>query len=299
VLNERPGVSPDTRTRVLETITGLGYEPDHSARALSRQPLRIGLSLATGTRRMMPFFMVFLEHLIAELQRHGYSLERLPAGPDGLPERLADGIILHGVHDDDPRVAYLRRERVPFVLVGRAKGARWVMPDDRGGACEATRHLLELGHRRIVHLGGMMSQQASQDRYQGYLDALNHAGLTPERSWLLDGDFNTLSAYRAVRRAFEGGLGATAIFAASDEMALGAIAALEDLRLRVPFDVSVVGFDDLPEIGERITTVRQDIGRITSTAVALLRECLRDAPVRTVTVPVQLVVQGTTARRRE
>ncbi len=299
VLNDRPGVSPDTRRRVVETIGALGYRPDHSARALSRHPLRIGLSLATGTRRLIPFFMLFLEHLIRELQEHGYRLEEIPAGDDGLPRWLADGVILHGVHDDDPRIAHLRAADVPFVLVGHAPGTRWVMPDDRGGAREATRHLLNLGHREIVHLSGLMSHQATQDRYRGYLDALVEAGLAAEDRWLLDGNFDTLSAYRAVRRAFEAGLRASAVFAASDEMALGAVAALEDLGLRVPLDVSVVGFDDLPETGGRLTTVRQEIGTITATAVDLLREGMRGAPVRNVTVPVQLVVRGTTARRRE
>ena len=299
VLNERPGVSPATRRRVLDTIARLRYRPDHTARALSRQPLRIGLSLAAGTRRLMPFFMVFLEHLITVLQEHGYGLEEIPAGADGLPERLADGMVLHGVHDDDPRIAYLERAGVPFVLVGHAEGTRWVMPDDVGGAREATRHLVKLGHREVLYLGGRMSQQATQDRYQGYREALAEAGLDPTEPVLVEGELDSLAAYRAVRRAFQAGRPASALFAASDEMALGAAAALEDLGLRVPLDVSVVGFDDLPEIGARLTTVRQDIGKITATAVDLLREGLRGAPVRDVTVPVQLVVRGTTARRRE
>jgi LacI family transcriptional regulator len=299
VLNERPGVSPATRRRVLDTIARLRYRPDHTARALSRQPLRIGLSLAAGTRRLMPFFMVFLEHLITVLQEHGYGLEEIPAGADGLPERLADGMVLHGVHDDDPRIAYLDRAGVPFVLVGHAEGARWVMPDDVGGAREATRHLVKLGHREVLYLGGRMSQQATQDRYRGYREALAEAGLDPAEPVLVEGELDPLAAYRAVRHAFQTGRPASALFAASDEMALGAVAALEDLGLRVPLDVSVVGFDDLPEIGARLTTVRQDIGKITATAVDLLREGLRGAPVRDVTVPVQLVVRGTTARRRE
>lgn len=298
VLNERPGVSPATRRRVLDTIARLRYRPDHTARALSRQPLRIGLSLASGTRRLMPFYMVFLEHLITVLQEHGYALEEIPPGPDGLPERLADGMVLHGVHDDDPRIDHMRREGVPFVLVGHAEGTRWVMPDDVGGAREATRHLVKLGHRDVLYLGGRMSQQATQDRFQGYREALAEAGLAPAEPVLVEGELDALAAYRAVRRSFQEGRPATALFASSDEMALGAMAALEDLGLRVPLDVSVVGFDDLPEIGARLTTVRQEIGKITATAVDLLREGLRGAPVRGVTVPVQLVVRGTTARRR-
>jgi LacI family transcriptional regulator len=299
VLNERPGVKPGTRERVLQTIASLDYRPDHAARALSRQPLRVGLSVSPGTRRLTPFFMLFLEHLISELQQDGFQLEEVPARPDGLPQWLSDGMILHGAHDDDPRLEFLQRQGVPFVLIGRSEGVRWVRPDDHDGGLQATRHLLNLGHRQIVYLGGLMSHQAFHDRYQGYQAAFSQAGLNPERSWLLDGDFTTLGAYRALRRAHAEGLRFSAIFAASDEMALGAIAALEDLGLNVPLDDYVVGFDDLPEIGSTLTTVRQEIGRIASTAVTLLREGLRGAPVRHLTIPVQLVARGTTARRRE
>lgn len=304
VLNRRPGVSPDTQERVLASIKQLDYRPDLAARSLSKAPLHIGLSLAANTRRLTPFFMVFLEHLIARLQQGGFRFEEVPARADGLPAWLSSAVILHGAHEDDPRLDYLEGEGTPFVLVGRATGRRWVAPDDRAGGHAATRHLIALGHTEILHLGGLMSHQAFQDRYGGYLEALTAAGIAHRRDRLLDGSFTTLGAYRAVRRAFEAGTDSTAIFAASDEMALGAIAALQDLGLSVPLDVSVVGFDDLPEVAEGLnvpgglTTVRQDIERITATAVTLLIEGLQGRPVRNETVPVQLVARGTTARRR-
>ena len=94
------------------------------------------------------------------------------------------------------------------------------------------------------------------------------------------------------------GLRFSAVFAASDEMALGVLAALEDLGLNVPGDVSVVGFDDLPEVGEGLTTVRQDVGDIAARAVKLLKEGWRGEPLRSEVVPVKLIVRGTTARKR-
>lgn len=299
VLNGRPGVSASTRDQVEAAIRRLGYRPDVAARTLSLQPKMLGVSLSARARRLTPFFMLFIEHLLERTREDGYLLTEIPAGQDGQPQSLADGMILHGAHDDDPRLEYLEAAGVPFVLVGHADGVRWVMPDDHDGGLQATRHLIRLGHREIMHLGGLMDQQAFQDRYRGYRDALLEAGIEPQRRLLLDGDFTTLSAYRAVRRAFDDGVRATALFAASDEMAVGAIAALEDVGLRVPLDVSVVGFDDLPEVGENLTTIRQDIGRICETAVLLLREGLARQPVRNVTLPVQLIVRGTTARRRE
>ncbi len=302
VLNRRAGVSAATRDRVLKTIELLDYRPDHAARILSRRQLSIGLSLASGTRRLTPFFMLFIEHLVEQLQRDGYRFEELQGEDGGLPELLPQGVILHGAHDDDSRLERLAQAQVPFVLVGRASGVRWVAPDDHRGGFEATNHLLKLGHSNILFLGGMMSQQAFQDRYRGYRQALEAAGIEPQRQQPLDGKFTILGGYRAVRHHFEAGNegnAASAIFAASDEMALGAIAALEDLGMSVPLDVSVVGFDDLPELGERLSTVRQDIGAITATAVTLLKEALEGAPVRNVTVPVQLVARGSSARRRE
>lgn len=299
VLNLRAGVSHATRERVLGAIQRLDYSPDQAARALSRRQVSVGLSLASGARRLTPFFMLFIEHLIAVLQNDGYRFEELQDLADGPPAHLPSGVILHGPHADDPRLARLREASLPFVLVGRAPGVRWVAPDDLAGGLEATRHLVKLGHRDIVHLGGLMSQQAFQDRFQGYRQALEEAGIQARRDLLLDGDFTTLGGYRATRRFLESGGRASAIFAASDEMALGAIAALEDLGHDVPLDVSVVGFDDLPELGRSLTTVRQDIRAIATTAVTLLKEAMHHAPARTVTVPVQLVARGTTARRRE
>jgi LacI family transcriptional regulator len=297
VLNNRSGVNPLTKQTVLATIARLGYKPDQAARELSfRQTMRIGLNISSGNRRLIPFFMLFLEHLIAELQMDGYRLEEIPNRSDGLPERLTDAMILFGAHDDDPRIPYLQKKKIPFVLLGHAEGVRWAMPDDYQGGLEATRHLIRLGHTDIVHVSGLMSNQAFQDRYHGYKDALIEAAI--DSDVLLDGDFTTLGAYRAIRRACEQGLKFTALFAASDEMAVGCIAALEDLGLKIPLDVSVVGFDDLPEIGEKLTTVRQDIRKLAATAVTLLKEGLQGSPVRHEVVPIQLVVRGTTARKR-
>ncbi len=299
VLNSRPGVRATTRHTVLEAVKRLEYRPDIAARELScRQPKRIGFHVSASSGRFSPYYMLFMEHLIAGFQESGYRLEDVPSRPDGLPAKLADGFVLFGVHDDDARIGYLNAHGVPFVLAGHAEGERWTRADDYGGGQQVAQHLLRLGHRDIVHISGDLSAQAAFDRYRGFCDALHAFGLPFPNERLLDGGFSTLEAYRAVRRVLEGGTRFSAAFAASDEMARGAIAALEDAGLRVPGDVSVVGFDDLPEIGEGLTTVRQDVGRIAQTAVTLLQEGLRGEVVRFEVVPVQLVVRGTTARRR-
>lgn len=296
VLNERPGVSPATKAAVLAVVARLGYRPDSAARQLSGgRGNRIGFHVSPRSGRFSPFYMLFMEYLVAEFQGAGYRLVDVPSRPDGLPARLPDGLVLLGVHDDDLRIPYLESRGVPFVLEGHAPGRRWVRADDYGGATAATEHLLRLGHTEIVHVSGDPLGQAAFDRARGYRDALRGAGVPALGA--LDGAFTVLGAYRAVRRFLTTGQPFTAVFAASDEMAQGVIAALADAGLRVPADVSVVGFDDLPEFGEGLTTVRQDVAQVAGTAAALLQEGLSGLPVRHAVVPVQLVVRKTTSRR--
>lgn len=297
VLNGRPGVKATTKIAVLEAVTKLEYRPDTAARQLSGgRAKRIGFHVSAHNSRFSPFYMLFMERLIDGFEGDGYRLEDIPSRPDGLPARLPDGMVLFGVHDDDLRIPYLQAQGVPFVLEGHAPGQRWVRADDLSGGRQATEHLVRLGHTDILHLGGDLSGQAAFDRLHGYQDVLIKNGLTPLEP--LNGDFSVLGAYRAVRRALDVGTHFSALFAASDEMAQGSITALADAGLQVPGDVSVVGFDDLPEFGEGLTTVRQDIAKVAETAVALLKEGLAGEPVRHEIVAVQLVVRGTTARRR-
>ncbi len=297
VLNGRPGVSPETRERVLALVRKLGFVPSPAARELVGRSPTVGLLLAPGVRRYTPYFALLLEALTEELALEGLRVREVPTDPAGLPEEEALAYLLLGAHDHDPRVEGLKARGVPFVLVGHYPGVFWVAPDDEEGAYQATRHLLELGHEAIAHLTGHLHHQAGRDRLRGYRRALEEAGVPYRAELLLDGDFDALTAYRAVRRAWESGVRFTALFAASDEMALGARAALEDLGLKVPQDVSLVGYDDLPEIGEGLTTVHQDIPTLAREAVALLREALRGSEPRGRRLPVRLVVRGTTARK--
>lgn len=302
VLNQRSGVSPSTRARVQAAVESLGYQPDRAARELSnRRPVTVGLSTAYGHRRLIPYFMLFLEHLMEELASSGLRLRDVPTGHDGLPAETADAFMLFGAHADDPRIADLARRNVPFVLVGRREGVRSVAADDLAGGRLAAEHLLRLGHSRALHVTGEPHSQVMGDRAAGFLEAYARAGAP--RPQLCDcDDLSALGAYRAVARLLSGHAGEalpfTAVFAATDEMANGVIAALTDAGLRVPADVSVVGFDDMPEIGQELTTIRQDIAAIARTAVELLHEALNGAPVRGARVPVSLVVRGTTAERR-
>jgi len=299
VLNQRAGVHPQTRERVMEVMKRLGYVPMQAARELTGHSDKVGILLAPAVRRYTPYFVLLYEHLTEAFWQEGMRLEETPTDAAGLPLTPARGYILLGAHDHDPRMEALQYARVPHVLVGVYPGAFWVAPDDEEGAYAATRHLLELGHREIAHLTGHPHHQAGRERLRGYRKALEAYGIPFRPELVLDAEFSTLTAYRVLRRAWEGGLRFTALFAASDEMALGAMAALEDLGRRVPQDVSLVGFDDLPEVGATLTTVRQEIRQVAQAAAGLLKEAIRGATPRGVRIPVRLVLRGTTSLREE
>ncbi|WP_117238379.1 LacI family DNA-binding transcriptional regulator [Thermus sediminis] len=294
-LNNRPGVSPETRARILELTRNLGFAPSPAARELVGRSATVGLLLAPRVRRYTPYFTLLLEALSEALAKEGLRVREVATDSVGLPREEALGYILLGAHDHDPRLEHLKREGRPFVLIGAYPGVFAVAPEDVDGGYQATRHLLELGHERVAHLTGHLHHQAGRERLLGYRKALEEKGLKFQSELVLDGQFEALGAYRAVRRAWEGGLRFTALFAASDEMALGAKAALEDLGLRIPWDVSLVGYDDLPEVGQDLTTVHQDIPTIAEEAVALLHKALAGEAPTGKRVPVRLVVRGTTA----
>ena len=297
-LNDRGGVHPDTRRRVLASASALAYDPDKAARELSnRRAVDIALSVAHGYRRLTPFFGLFLQHLAEHLAQDGLQVREVASGSHGLPVRDADAFVLLDAHPDDPRIEHLARLGRAFVLVGHAQDVRCVAADDEAGGRIAAEHLLRLGHTDVIHLTADRHAQAFADRAHGFASALAAAGADQAPTIVAD-DASTLGGYRAMRAYLEGGARPGAVFAATDELAIGCVTAAADLGLRVPSDLSVVGFDDLPEIGARLTTVRQDIGLLARETVALLHEALAGAEVRAVRLPVTLVSRGTTAERR-
>lgn len=291
VINGHATVAAMTRERVQEVMSRLGYAPDPAAQHLSwRTGHTLGLSIAVSDPLLSPYHVLFreaLERYTAPLGVRPVHLRGDLAELQHLPSAV---LVLHAV-EDDPRLAFLRGRNVPAVLIGHQPGFWWVAPDDEGGAHLATTELLGAGHRRLAYLGRGPSQVA-RDRERGFLQAAGAAGAEVT---VLEADFTVLSGYRALRRAWEEGARFSGCFAQSDESAAGAIAALEDLGLRVPQDVSVVGFDGLPELPlpRQLTTVAQDIPRLVRTALDLMQEAMSGQPPRGEFVPVHLVPGAT------
>jgi LacI family transcriptional regulator len=297
VLNDRPGVNVKTRQRVLDACKKLGFSPNPVARQLTSGPDKtVGLLMAPRAVPGGLYFSLIHDDITDALDRRGLLARSMDSHEDGTPKSWVKGYVLLGTSDDDPRPARLRDAGRPFVVLGQLDAAFWASPDEVNGQARAVRHLAAMGRRRILHVTGHGNQRVPRARLEGYKKGLTEAGLPFDAGLVLDGDFTALQAYRALRRALAEGIAFDAAACASDDMAVGVIAALEDHGLRVPEDVAVVGFDGLPLYRDTLTSIRQDLQEIAEAAATLLEEAIAGAPARGVMVPVDLVVGPSTVK---
>lgn len=299
VLNNRPGVKLTTRDKVLRVIKELGYVPESAARDLSRgKSLTIGVHIYGKGLHLAPFSVLFFQNVMKNVLEKGGRIIDLPSMDNGLPFTNVDGIILHGAHQGDPRIDFLEQKKIPYVLVGHDLGKSWVVPDDIDGGRQVAKYLVKCGHRSIIHITNRLDNQSSADRYKGFSGELTSSGIEFSPKNLISNVSTSLGAYRAFNRYIKsnrsGYESSTAIFASSDEIAIGVVAAIEDSGRSVPGDYSVVGYDDMPEIGSSLTTIHQDISSLASTSLELLIEQIEGKPPRKVTLPVQLIIRNTT-----
>jgi LacI family transcriptional regulator len=191
----------------------------------------------------------------------------------------------------------LTQQQVPVVVVDRAPGIESVteiFTDNKGGGLLATRHLIELGHTAIACITGPSFLSPSADRVVGYKQAMAEANLPLDDAWIVGGDFQHGSGYRACQRLLQLDNQPTAVFACNDLMAVGALCAIHETGLRVPEDVSVIGYDDIPLASyttPRLTTIAQPAREIGEIAVMRLIEALRsdEATAKRECLPVKLV----------
>lgn len=300
VINNKPGVKKATRIKVEEAVTVLKFIPESAARDLSRGGVKtIGIHLIQGGLHLAPFSVLFFRSVMRRVVSSGDRLLDIHSRPDGLPEAGADGLILMGAHQGDPRIEYLEKKCIPHVLIGHNLGESWVTPDDVDGGRQVGNYLIKIGHRQIMYVAGHFVFQNCRDRLAGLQAALDEfsPGLKPAA--VLENMDTTLDAYRRmqefIRDSLEKFRKITAIFCETDEFAVGVRAALEDAGYTVPGDYSLVGYDDMPEIGKSFTTVHQDIELLAETALELLQDQFLGNPPRSKVIPVQLIVRNTTA----
>jgi len=280
VLNDRGLVADETRVRVLQAIETLNYRPNASARSLASRRTYV---LGTLTADFSDYTHArIIEGAEVEAREQGYlifvsSAER---GPGGEPlhspllgQHRVEGLLIvyHGA-DHDSYVIFEDIPRdLPVVTIGYAPNRENVITvgiTNCQGARQVTEHLLGLGHCRIAHITGPPGMYESHERRLGYTESLQQAGITPEDSWVAAGDWSSASGYRATLQLLDRGLGFTALFVQNDRMAMGALQALRERGLRVPQDVAVAGFDDIPSaryFAPPLTTVHHpfyELGRM-------------------------------------
>jgi len=286
VVNEAPKVAPATRARVKEAIDALGFVPNRAARSLrsrrSHWIVVLGRAPQTAARPDGFSYLAALQAgLIARCRQDRYhvAFDSVAAGGDAvaaareLTQRLApDGVILiPPLSDDAALLEELRVLALPVVRIGPSERgsdlAPCVLMDDRAAAMEMTSYLLKLGHRRIGFIQGHPDHASSAQRLAGFRAALKAHRLTPQNADVEPGLFTAESGEAATRALLARGAASplgryTAIFASNDDMAAGCLAVAHELGLRVPQDLSVVGFDDTyvaPMLYPPLTTVRQPI----------------------------------------
>ena len=306
-----PNVSDKTRRRVLEAAAELDYAMSPSASRLASGTTQSIAVVAPYLGRW--FFGQVLDGIEAVLREAGYDMllfslpddasradffERMPL------KRRVDGVLvltLPLVGDEDHR---LRRLGLPIGTVGDAMpGAQHVGIDDEASARMATHHLINLGHTRIATIGGGDESNSRftvpLKRSAGFREAIAEAGLEVPEGYEVFGDFTVAGGDAAMASLMSLPQPPTAVFAQSDEMAAGALMALQRMGLRCPEDVSIIGFDD-HEIAQiiNLTTISQPVGEQGRIAARQLLHALRgdqDDPAAVITVSTQLVVRGTTS----
>jgi DNA-binding LacI/PurR family transcriptional regulator len=300
-------VSPKTAKKVREAAEALGYRPNVLARAMLTGKSRIiGLVVAYLDNH---FYPQALELLSGALEREGYHVLVFMASQtageiDEVVEQIldyqVDGLVLASVALSSDLARRCRASGVPVVLFNRRQGAVGelaVVSDNRAGGRMAAEHLIALGRRRIGYVAGWEGASTQRDREAGLMEALRAAGLGLFAREV--GDFDPDAAREAARAMFATRDRPDAVFVANDYMAFMVMDVLRfELGLRVPEDVAVVGFDDVPTAGfpaYDLTTVRQDsAAMVTATVAALMTEIRGTRAEAPHPLPVSLVVRGST-----
>lgn len=307
-------VRPEARERIQALAREMNYRVHSGARNLRRQRSEIIALVNRAPHRQVsdPFFSELTGEISEDLERHGYDVllsQRARHGGDWIDHlvlgRRVDGLVITHRAIHDPDLDRLIEIGVPFVVLGRPiAGQRYVSTgsdNDRGGYLVG-RHLIDLGHRRIGVISGTLSKTESSERFQGFRRALAEADITLPRDWVFETDYNLTRVQEGMVRLLEVRPAITAVFVASDLMAIAAIEALRRQNLRVPEDISILSFDDIPLAAyssPALTTVHQDIRRIGHLLAEQVVAQIEGLAVESTTLPVKLVLRSSTAPPRE
>ncbi len=307
VINQPESVTPATRERVLRVIAALDYVPNTLAKSLrSRQSHTLALMLSDITN---PFWTTVARGVEDAASGRGYHVILCNTDEDPAKEttyltlllqRRVDGIIIAPTTNDHRRLAALKRQQTACVLIDRRVDgfkADVVYGDSIEGARRLVEHLIELGHRRIALVNGPAAISSARDREAGYRAALKAHHLPVDEALVVSGDFKQASGYQLARRLLARERPPTAIFAANNFIAVGVLQALHEAGVRLPEDMSLVCFDDVPHasaIDPFLTVAAQPAYEMGVTAARLLIERLaaqRNLRPRAVVMPPEVIVR--------
>jgi len=307
VLSGYEFVSESTRNRVMEVVLRLGFVANMQAR-----------SLAGGRSQIIALIVPNLDNSYVGTIMQGIDRELVLANYDlmlytshwhrdnesfyvnVLARGLPEGLLLVAPLVPGTYLGELRERNIPYVLIDQADATESSCVVDATnwqGAYEATRYLSQLGHTRIVFITGALNVQSAVDRLAGYKAALVGSDILIRDELIIEGDYQQQTGYRNAKSLLLGVLPPpTAIFASNDISAFGAMEAARECGLRIPDDISIIGFDDIPQasiVYPKLTTVRQPLEQMGQVAVKMLLEQIKDKshPPQRVTLQTQLVIR--------
>jgi LacI family transcriptional regulator len=306
VVNNKGYIKPETRERVMRAVTRLGYVVNQQARSLASGRSQVVGLLVPGLETA--YIGEIIRGIDEELAGASYDLmlytahrrrTRESAYVATLTQGMADGLLLVLPRDPGAYLETLRRRGFPYVLIdhqgiddaGPAVGAT-----NRQGGYDATNHLIELGHRRIGFITGSLDLGCSNDRLAGYHAALSEFGLSTDPQLVREGDFTQPAGYRAARELLTLPVPPSAIFASNDLMAFGVMEAARVRGLRIPEDISIIGFDDIPQaihVHPPLTTIRQPLEQMGRLAARMLLRQIDDRRqlAERMDLPTELIVR--------
>jgi DNA-binding LacI/PurR family transcriptional regulator len=307
VLNGYPHVAPDVRARVLDAIEALNYRPSRVAQRLRAPQSRLIGIIFSDIKN--PFYTLALSGIEQVLSEQGLSVLLGNSNSDQDREdnfialmKAEDvaGLIIAPVKEDSALLADMAQEHLPVVVIDRNlshMGLDTVLADNRTGAYQAIKYLIQLGHRHIAAVNGPQHLTSGRERYAGFLQAIDEAGLAADPSLIRFGDFQLESGYSLTQEILSQPQKPTALFVANNLMTIGALNAIHEMNYRIPDDLSVIGFDDLPwaiSLNPPLTTVSQPTFEIGVRAAELLLDHIAhpDRPAQTVILDTQLVVRA-------
>ena len=296
VLNDTVPVTEETKQRVLNAVKELDYRPNAFARGLVTN--RSGGIGVVVNEISSPFYSGIVQgieevveaqgmHLVVSSGHAKEALER--EAVEFLKQRRSDALILQLEAASDYDLLHWAAQEIPLVIVGRhvaELAAHCVYLDNFTGGYLATKHLLEHGHRRIAHISGWMALKDARDRLEGYKHALQEAGIAFDEALVVEGGFIEEGGQRGMKRLLERKLAFTALFAANDQTAAGALHVAREANLRVPEDISLIGYDDVlfaRYLYPALTTIRQPLADMGRAAAQLALAALNTDKAKEVT----------------